>query len=93
MFLHKSEFPGRDAFTLASLKDWPAQLSCLGSSVGRASAWYAVCCKFESLLKQLIFLQKKELPLGVVAFLCLVPMTDGSCVSAVDVPPPPTRCC
>ena len=29
--------------------------TCLGSSVGRASAWYAVCHGFKSRLRQLIF--------------------------------------
>ena len=55
----------------------PAQLSCLGGSAGRASAQYARCHGFKSRLRQPFFLwKKKELSSGVVAFLCLVFMTD-----------------
>ena len=56
----------RDAFALAyTSKIWPAQLSCLGGSVGRASARYAVCHGFEYRLRQL--LEKKELSSGPAA--------------------------
>ena len=43
-----------------TLKIRPAQLSCLGGSVGRASAQYAECHGFESRLRQLIFSPEKE---------------------------------
>ena len=53
-----------------------AQLSSLGSSVGRVSAWYAEHCRFESHLGQLfLFSWEKELSLGIVALLCFVSMT------------------
>ena len=50
----------------------PAQLSYLGGSAGRASAWYAGCRRFQSRLRQLIFYQKKELSSGVAVLHCLV---------------------
>ena len=54
----------------------------LSSSVGRVSAWYAVCCGFESRLRGLIlFSGRKELHVSssVLALHCPVPMTELSC--------------
>ena len=50
-----------------SVRFWPSQLSCLGSSVGRAL--YLEYSGFESHLRQLIFLGKVT-ALGMLCF-CL----------------------
>lgn len=63
---------------------WPSQPSCIGSSVGRASAKNTECCVFESRLRQLIL----ELVLRCIALsvehlmICNVCfLTDKCCIS------------
>ena len=61
---------------------WPAQLSCLGGSVGRISAQYAECCGLKSHVRLFLFFllgKREELSLDVVALLCLVSMTEYTC--------------
>ena len=48
-----------------TLKIRPAQLSCLGSSVGRKSAWYAVCHRLESHLRHIIYSLESDLSSNV----------------------------
>ena len=65
-------YQGRDAICLVqTLKIWPAQLSCLGGSAGRA-----VCLEVADLSptrgSSSFSLGKKELSSGVVACICLV---------------------
>ena len=47
----------------------------------RASAWNTERCRFESRPRQLFFFswKKRELSSGVVAWICLVSMTDYTC--------------
>ena len=77
---YRLSYPGRGALCL--LKIQPAQLGCLGGSVGRASAWYAEHYGFESRLRQLIFFETG----GVVfrrscfALPCLVSLTEFTCI-------------
>ena len=69
------------------LEIWPAYLSCLIGSVGRAFAYYTERYGLESYLRQLFFILwqlfffswgKEELSSGVVTLLCIVSMTDHS---------------
>ena len=64
-------YQGRES-RVEHLKIRPAQLSCLGGSVGRASALYTECRWFKSRLRSSFSLQKKELSLGsCLALPCL----------------------
>ena len=58
----------------------------LGGSAGRASAWNAERHGFKSRPRQLFFFSwKKGLSLGIVAWICLVSMTDYTCIYMVSL--------
>ena len=79
--LGEATFPGRECEPSTStytctFRFGPSQLSCLGSSVGRALC--LECRGFESHPRQLIFSRKSDC-LGCAVLLCLVCLFDLAC--------------